>query len=267
MRMMHMQKPKLDVCCREDLKAMKRRSPDCGHKWRTHLAGFILVLGVSLLGCGGRPTSSILDHSHDPAWLPFVPAPQIDSEVELDALWQGSSRCCGPSVSINNKRFYKACSNAIDRHPDNASLVVKCLWLMDIALEGEDAARLRQIVIDRYYDHKGSVAHCVNCAAGDIVARVAQDLSFDYERMRDAEAAARLLEGVLDRRGNEVSPWIKIEIHTRLCRLYLKTGIDAIRQQRVDAAYAMFDSMRAHETIARRFDEFAQACEIRNGPE
>lgn len=248
------------------LKSSRTSQPN-NTRSQTVLVCAAVLSTILLIGCEARGHATILDHAHDPLWLPFVLAPEINNVEDLDALWRGSPRCCGElSVALNNKIFYKTCSKAIDRHPQNETLVVKCLWLMDIAVQGEDAARIQQIVLDRYYHFDAPVNNCMNCAPGDIVSRVALDLSSYYATNRDSEAAARLLEDVLDRRGDETSPWIRIEIQTQLCRLYRRAGIDPMRQQRIDAAHQEFAAMK-DETIARRFDEFQTACKTWTGPE
>lgn len=221
------------------------------------LAIALTALGIVLSAC--RPAQSTHGGFEHPYWARIGRAPAIDDEADLDALWLSAPRCCSQDSVQNNRIFYRACADAIERHPQDDQIVVKCLWLMQVALD-KGAWRLNEQIVNRYFHHKDSLRNCANCAPGDTVSRVSQDLAEHYGARGDLSAATSLLERVLDERGAETSPWVRIEGYTKLCRLYLRNEVSNAREERIRHAHLEFEQLKNAETIATRFGAFDRTC-------
>lgn len=217
----------------------------------------IALAATQLSAC--RPAQSTLGGFEHPYWARVGHAPVVDDEAELQALWLSTPRCCSEESVENNRIFYRACVDAIERHPRDEHLVVKCLWLMQVALD-KGSARLNELIVNRYFHHKDSLRNCANCAPGDTVSRVSQELAGHYAARRDLSAAISLLERVIDERGVETSPWVRIEGYTQLCELYLRTQISSAREERIRAAHLELERLKDERTIAPRFAAFDRAC-------
>jgi hypothetical protein len=217
----------------------------------------IALTAAQLSAC--RPAQSTLDGFEHPYWARIGYAPVVEDEAELQALWLSTPRCCSKESVENNRIFYRACADAIERHPRDDHLVVKCLWLMQVALD-EGSWRLNELIVNRYFHHKDSLQNCANCAPGDTVSRVSQELAAHYAARGDLTAAIALLERVTDERGAETSPWVRIEGYTRLCELYVRTQISSAREARIRAAHLELEQLKDERTIAPRFGSFDRAC-------
>jgi hypothetical protein len=191
-----------------------------------------------------------------PSWWNTVESPVLGSETEVDRLWQSKPRCCIESSQLdrNNREFFKSCYLTIESHPSDDRVTVKCLWLMDIAVSNKEI--FNEYLLANYFDHNAGTHTCANCAPGDIVARVADDLSTQYERAGKTMAAIELLESVFDRREAEVSAWVQAELYTHLGKLYLKTELTRERKQRIEHANERLLLVKDHETMKQRYPDF-----------
>lgn len=224
------------------------------------MRSLIMLIAALVLSACQRPSPmSGIEH---PDWFETTSAPPVQDEAEVDALWLSAPRCCGADVVANNRIFYKACARAIERQAEDEYLVVKCLWLMQNALDGHQSARLKELIMDRYFTHKDSLRNCANCAPGDTVSRIATELASYYAAVGRLADAISLLERAIDGRSIDTSPWVRIESNTQLCKLYLRTERTAAQRQRISNAQAEFLAMRADPTIATRYGEFVQSCRI-----
>jgi hypothetical protein len=184
-----------------------------------------------------------------PEWWNTIEAPVLASEADVDRLWQSK-------IDNKNRIFFKACYEMIESHPADEPAIVKCLWLMDVAVGNENKKPIREYLIAHYFDHKAHTRTCANCAPGDIVARVADDLSTQYEWDGKIRAAIELLEKVLDQRGGDTSPWVQTETYTHLGKLYLILDVTKERQQRIENAYERLTLIKDHETMKQRYLDF-----------
>jgi hypothetical protein len=183
-----------------------------------------------------------------PAWWDTTQAPLLTSEVDVDRLWQKPDH--------NNREFFKACYGMIETHSADERATVKCLWLMPVAVGNENKKPIREYLIANYFDHKANTRTCANCAPGDPVARVADDLSTQYEWDGKIRSAIELLEKVLDQRGGDTSPWVQAEIYTHLGKLYLILEVTKERQQRIENAYERLTLIKDHESMKQRYLDF-----------
>ncbi|MEI6730153.1 MAG: hypothetical protein WCL30_02750 [Pseudomonadota bacterium] len=224
----------------------------------------LVLLAAAVHFYNYNPSPAILENIKQPEWLAEVDnAPTINNADELGTLWRSVPRCCGddPGVKGNFRIFYKACYNAMARHPKDDNLVVDCLNLMLYSLESGDAAKSNQfqeIILNKYYNHKDSLKNCANCDYADTVARIAKDFAYYHFSEHRYDIAINILEDILDKRGQETSPWIRIEILTDLGNLYLKAAINDAGKQRMQAAYEEFAAKKHDETIESRFAAFEQ---------
>lgn len=226
-----------------------------------HFSTIAVVAAVATLTLGCENTQGSANPLKRPWWMNVISAPTIDNEEQLNAVWQSAPRCCsGLALTWNNRIFYKACVDAIDRHPNDENLVVKCMWLMPEPLDPEDKLHHYEFMLDRYFDHRDSLYRCVNCAPGDTITRTASDLASMYWGRNRIDEAIALLERVLDRRGDSTSPWVLIETTTQLGQLYAKSSMNDARMQRMTKAYDDFGAMRGDETIARRWHDFEKVA-------
>jgi|GEM_PF-1031298 len=211
-----------------------------------------------------NPSPEILESIKQPEWIAEVDnAPTINNADELGTLWRSVPRCCGddPLVKTNFRIFYKACYNAMARHPEDENIVVDCLWLMQGAIESGDVAtsnQFQEIILNKYYNHKDSLKNCANCDYADTVARTAKDLASYNFSINRYDLAINILKDILDKRSNEISPWIRIEILTDLGNAYLQTAISEAGKQRMQAAYEEFAAKKHDEAIESRFSAFEQ---------
>lgn len=221
----------------------------------------ILLPALVLVGCSN--SNKFTEHFQKPAWFDSVEAPTLGNSADVDKLWQSEARCCEDEQKLlkNNRIFYKACYNGIADHFDDEALVVKCLWLMDIGAEKQQAADLTRFLVENYSHHKNRVDDCANCMPGDTIARATLNLA--RIEMREAETqpqAGRRVEAVLDKRGREISYWVKAELYTFLAQRYLDEGLTPERLSRFKAGYAELDKAKeGNEALQRRFSEVQEA--------
>lgn len=221
----------------------------------------ITVLTVALIKPG--TSTPVLDHSLDPVWLKDIRAPSINNEAELDRLWQSVPRCCSDTVRQNDQIFYKSCSDAIDKHPSDSALVVKCLWLMSGLWEVSGIHRqyLKEIVVNRYRQHRDSLQNCAHCAPGDTVSRTAEELAGIYAGSNRSDDALALLESVMSQRKSDTSDWVRIETWTEYGRILLKSQITASRKQTMAGACAEFAAKQNEDTIRQRYAALNTVCQ------
>jgi hypothetical protein len=125
---------------------------------------------------------------------------------------------------------------------------------MNIAVS--DRKPIKEYLLANYYGHIANTQNCANCAAGDIVARTADDLSREYEWSGKTAAAIDLIERALDQRSGDTSPWIQTELYTHLGKLYLKTEVTKERQLRIESAHARLSLIKDHENLKGRYPDF-----------
>ena len=209
---------------------------------------------------------SVLDGIKKPEWLGGVSATTVNNEEELDNLWRSKKRCCLESeVIADNRAFYKACTDAIARNPNDESLVVKCLWLMPVA-DSDNRIDVYRLLLSRYPNHKASVRDCVNCNSGDVIARATQEVAvYDSMSPDKLESAIEMLEKVLEKRGSDTSTWVKLEIYRDLGGMYLRSGVTEQRKQRLNDAYKEFEGIRTDESLSGRIDDFEKLLLKVNG--
>jgi hypothetical protein len=195
-----------------------------------------------------------------PSWWDTAGVSALTTEAAVDRLWQSKPRCCIESSQLdrNNREFYRACYQTIASQPSDERITVKCLWLMDIAVT--DKRTIKEYLLANYFDHNANTSNCANCAPGDIVARVADDLSMNYEWAGKTLAAVELIERALDERRGTISAWAQVELYTHLGKLYLKTEVTGERRQRIEDAYTQLSQLKDHETLRQRYPDFERVC-------
>jgi len=197
-----------------------------------HLRKITLIIVSLFIASCSQPTQFELEVKKTD-WFETIDAPEVNTPEEVSKLWQSEKRCCEDEnkLQTNNRIFYKACYNAIAEHFNDDELVTKCLWLMDIAVEREQAIQLTRFLVENYANHKSSTKGCVNCEPGDVIARETLTLA-QYESADNLEDAINLIESLFERR-SDISLWVQAEIYQYLATLYLKTEVSNERMARL----------------------------------
>lgn len=195
-----------------------------------------------------------------PEWFSSVEAPDIHTPEEVSSLWQSEKRCCEEKNTLlkNNRIFFKSCFNAISEHYEDEELVVLCLWLMDVGAASKQKIKLSRFLVENFSHHKNSITGCVNCLPGDTVARETLTLARYESRLNNSkDESIRLIENVLDKRIDEISYWVQAEIYEYLGKLYLESGLDDRRLERMREVYERFNRVRKYNSpLERRYESF-----------
>jgi hypothetical protein len=87
-----------------------------------------------------------------PEWFLATPYIVTDTDEDISRIWQSKKRCCIPQAQLdmNNREFYKTCVRAISNNRSNEALVVKCLWLMDIAVDIPRKIQIKVYLLKHY---------------------------------------------------------------------------------------------------------------------
>jgi hypothetical protein len=194
-----------------------------------------------------------------PSWFESVSAPELNSLEEIYEVWQSykwvdiSKR----RFEKNSREFNKACYIAVVEYDHDEEMVVTCLWLMGIGLDRNTVLQIDEYLITHYFNHRRRVDNCANCAPGDTVARVGEELSIIKFQQGLPVEATSLLERILDERREEISPWVQAELLTTLGRMYLDEDLTEERIQRFENAYFIL-APETESIGGARFQRFAK---------
>jgi tetratricopeptide (TPR) repeat protein len=139
-----------------------------------------------------------------PAWWDDVPPSPlaIHSLGDLLAVWQS-----GMNGDASRRRFYKLAYQAIlDRRGDE-HLVAEAISLMAYAADSEGQFRLLQFGVDRFFFYNQRTDNCANCKIGDLTGEMVCDLAEMYVSRGEPEAAVRIVERLVNERGQDVSAY------------------------------------------------------------
>lgn len=194
-----------------------------------------------------------------PSWFESVSAPELNSLEEIYEVWQSykwvdiSKR----RFEKNSREFNKACYIAVVEYDHDEEMVVTCLWLMGIGLDRNTVLQIDEYLITHYFHHRRRVDNCANCAPGDTVARVGEELSILKFGQGLPVEATSLLERILDERREEISPWVQAELLTTLGRMYLVEDLTEERIRRFENAYSLL-APDVESIGGARFQRFAE---------
>jgi len=226
-----------------------------------HIVCIILI--ISIVGCSKK--NKFESEISKPEWFDSIEAPQIDTFDEADALWRSDKlTSADPDIVLKNSRIvYKSCFNAISEHYEDEELVVLCLGVMDIILVSNNRIQTTKFLVENFGHHKNSVARCA-CLSGDIIARATLRLAkYEGRLINPEEESIRLLENLLDNRVDEISYWIQAEIYEYLGTLYIVTGLDESRLNRMKEVYDRFNRVKASKkSLKRRYDSFEKVYQL-----
>lgn len=219
----------------------------------------LAVYSDALTAYSDTPDTGLFTHTiSKPAWFDAVDdVAALEDEHDVSTLWRSAPRCCNDKKQLlrDNRVFYKACYNAILRHPEDDALVVKCLWLMDAGADRDQVHVIERYLLDHYADHRNSVDGCVNCMPGDTVARVS--LGYAQHERRDGKTrslADARVRATLEERGEDISLWVQAEMLQTLGKWYLEDGASADQQSFFNTRFESLDQARAdNEALAKRF--------------
>jgi len=224
----------------------------------------VIMLVIIITGCS-KP-NKFESEFEKPEWFDAIEAPSVHSSNEVSALWQSEKRCCEDENTLlkNNRIFYKACFNAISDHYEDEELVVKCLWLMDIGAESDQKVQLTRFLVQNFSHHKNSIAGCANCMPGDTVARETLTLARYENRLSNTkDTSIRLIENVLDNRLDEISYWVQAELYEYLGKLYLESGLNDERLERMKEVFDRFNNVKKYnEPLERRYKSFEKIYQV-----
>jgi NADH dehydrogenase/NADH:ubiquinone oxidoreductase subunit G len=127
--------------------------------------------------------------------------------------------------------------------------------------DSNNRLELYKLLLSHYSNHKNSLYNCTNCNTGDTISRVTKivaESTASIGTIENIESAIKLLEEVLENRGNDTSAWVQLELHKDLGKLYLRYGVTEEHKQKVNAVYEKFSSIKDNNTISRRLEEFKE---------
>lgn len=196
-----------------------------------------------------------------PHWWDSItyPGDGVHSEGDVLSYWQSKKRCCVDKevLTQNNREFYKAAYEGIEKYPEKKHLVTKAMWLMaSTASERESRVNLRKLLLNNFFYYGQSLDKCANCEPANTIARCTKDLARSYYSDGKKEKAISLMEFVLDEREEETSLWVLTEIYTFLADLYLKTSVNETRLKRLKRAYIKLEPYKSTDSGKRRFPKF-----------
>lgn len=219
---------------------------------------------LHMLSACGRQAELPETFLPEPEWLDDKDAPVLHTSEDVSRLWGSKKRCCISKRALirNNREFYRSCYVAVAEHLDDDELVVKCMWLMDNALERNDRYTLQRSLLDRYPDHDDNVERCANCMPADTIARLTNELARQEIYRGNPEEAIRLVENVLDKRLNEISLWVQVELYTSLAKWYAETTMTMAAIERLQSARDRLKRLRdRNQALDRRFDTFEKTLQ------
>lgn len=224
----------------------------------------VIILLLIIAGCS-KP-NKFESEFEKPEWFDTIEAVSVHTSNEVSALWQSEERCCEDENTLlkNNRIFYKACFNAMSEHYEDEELVVKCLWLMGVGAESDQKVQLTRFLVQNFSHHKNSIAGCANCMPGDTVARKTLTLARYENRLSNSkDISIRLLENVLDNRLDEISYWVQAELYEYLGKLYLESGLNVERIDRMKEVFDRFNNVkRYNKPLERRYKSFDKVYKV-----
>ncbi|MDH5629428.1 MAG: hypothetical protein OEY96_04670 [Gammaproteobacteria bacterium] len=221
---------------------------------KTKIIFLVLLL---LSACEKRP--DFQQSIAKPDWFESASSIELNSPEDVSKLWQSEKRCCESKdiLDQNNQKFYKSCYQAIVNHPQNDELVVKCLWLMDNAVNRDQRIHIQSYLLENYRFHKSRVNNCANCAPADVIVRVTMSLAREVRRDGDQAGAIELVESILKDRETETSLWIQTEVYKGLAEFYLADKVTETRGEFLTRAYKRLERAFGYDkTLERRFPAF-----------
>lgn len=218
----------------------------------------LVYLSFSLLltACSTSPnpaSAHLMQQIEKPFWFIFTGSEPLNNVSDVSKLWQQQG---------SEKVFYKSCYKAIDTHPDDDQLVVKCLYLMSAGIQSDKhrQIKLRRLLADTYPMHNDDLSRCANCMVGDTVARNAQRLAYSERYQTSVGESVLVLERVLDQRQGDISLWVQAEIYQDLMRYYGEVNFTPERRQRIKTAFAYLSEQRlGNQPLADRFAKLEKA--------
>lgn len=221
-------------------------------------AAVAVAIVLTLMGCNERFDEVPETFLDEPAWLASTQAPTLESREDVLTLWQSEKRCCDDDQALfdNAKVLYKACYMAIANDSGNRDLVAQCLKLMTHQMPAPIVRTIHGHYLENYFDYRAPTDDCVNCLPGDHIARVSQDYARSIAYAGNHKGALARLQHVLDKRGNEISPFIKMDLHANMAWYYQKSSFDkedlaALQQAYTDLEPQPQSSRGVHQTYAR----------------
>ena len=174
-----------------------------------------------------------------PDWLAATKAPAVSSVEEVLALWQSEKRNDSDREALFEKAkvMYKACYMAIANDPGNHDLVTQCLVLMSHQMPRDITRVNDRYFIDNYFEHKARTDNCVNCLPADDLARVSRSYARGISYAGNYKGALATIMKVLDERGDEVSPYLQMELYDNIAWYYHKSSFTAGELDNLEAAY------------------------------
>lgn len=198
----------------------------------------------------------------EPEWLASTRAPVVNTRDEVLELWQSEERCCIAERKLekNERELYKSCYVAVAEHPRDDDLVVMCMNLMTYSVDRAQSYEIYSMMLERYADHKDIVSGCANCAPADTIARASLSLS-RLEYLNDnIRAAITVLEEVLSRRLDEISPWVQAELYTTLAKHYAGYNATSEQVSTIREAWQRLDDLQqTDEPVRQRFRDLDKA--------
>ena len=174
-----------------------------------------------------------------PHWLAATKAPTVSSAEEVLTLWQSEKRNGSDREALFEKAkvLYKACYMAVANDPSNDDLVTQCLVLMSHQMPRDISRVNDRYFIDNYFEYKAHTDNCGNCLPADDLARVSQSYARGISYAGNYKGAVSTLMKVLDERGDEVAPYLQMELYDNIAWYYHKSSFTAGELANLEVAY------------------------------
>ena len=236
-------------------------------------ATLIIITTLLLSACGEKERdneSAIPDEEipelflDEPDWLASTQASKVTTTEEVLALWQSAKRCCEDEKTLfeSAKIFYKSCYLAIGRDPRNEDLVSLCLSLMTHKMPREVVRTIHNHYLENYFYRKENIDDCTHCRPADVVAQVSQEYARSISYGGNYRGAIAAIYRILEERGNEVSPFIQIDLYDNITWYHEKSSFTTSELARLEKAYTdLKPAEGAFKAEIYYYKEFGEALE------
>lgn len=151
----------------------------------------------------------------------------VHNVKDLRRYWQSKGRSGADSqVLKNNQEFFKAAYSGIVNYPLDDDLIVEAIWLMNVVVNDyPQLINIQEFAIKHYFYHDHPTNYCVNCMPADPMAWIVNDAAYAYvfKHNVNESKAVDLIFRVLKERGEDISPWLQVELYERLAWIFMSS--------------------------------------------
>ena len=195
-----------------------------------------------------------------PEWYESANYVELKNYSDLQKLWSSRKHCCVDKdiLEKNHHELFRSCHQAILKNPLDEQLVFNCLYLQGNDIGKELRLTLKRLGYYHFPDFKTDFTQyrCVNCMVGDSYARLTVSHALGVARANgDYEEGLSIFDDLIERRINDVSPWIQSELFSEYAKLMsYQQEISESRLARLKNAYGRLKKLadEGEETLSWR---------------